>query len=376
MALIVTDAYAFNTLSRGQLEYFTDEGLSLDLYCGGATEQIDKLRQRSVGRVIPLPLRRQPHPWYDFLALVVLTWHLLTKRYTTVVYSTPKAMLLGSIAAFCSGQKRRICFVRGRAYETMTGRKRRVYLGMDRLAFRLSNDVIFLSESLAQAYREDSAYPEIKARVLGHGSSNGVDLDRFRNLPAGQRSALRQEIGLSIDDFLIIIAGRIVPDKGIKEALTLIDMLSDRADLRWLFVGWPESVELTNQIRAREKQGVIHRDHADNIELLLGMSDLSFLPSYREGFGNVGIEAAACGIPTLAFDVVGLRDSVADGITGALVRFGDLDACAQFIRTAADNPEALRARYPDLREWVADRFEQREVWRRYADAYVGKHNRD
>ncbi|RJY08723.1 glycosyltransferase [Aurantiacibacter aquimixticola] len=371
IALIVTDAYAFNTLSRGQLEYFRDIGIDLDLFCYGTRKQLDLLRSRNVGRVIPVPFRRQPHPAMDLVALIVVLWHLLQRRYTSVVYSTPKAMLIGSIAAFMSFQARRICFVRGRAYETMKGRMRRIFLLMDRVSFRLSHEVIFLSRSLAQAYREDGVDLGERFRVLGHGSSNGVDLDRFRVLDEGQRAALRKTEGVSETDFVIVIAGRIVPDKGVHEALALIERLKDRSDLHWFFIGWPESDELTAAIKALAHYRVSHLDHSTDLQNWLGMADLSFLPSHREGFGNVGIEAAACGIPTLAFDVVGLRDSVAEGQTGTLVEFGDLEACEAFIRAAAADRADFASRYPATREWVAERFEKETVWRRYANAFLG-----
>lgn len=372
IALIVTDAYAFNTLSRGQLEYFRNIGLDLDLYCYGTPEQLDLLRSRKVGRVRAIPFRRTPHPVMDLVALAVLVWHLMRQRYASVVYSTPKAMLLGSLAAFLTLQRRRICFVRGRAYETMQGRKRRAYLAMDRMSFALSHEVIFLSHSLVRVFNGDGVELGGKARVLGHGSSNGVDLDRFRQPDASAKAALRDRYSVRADAFVIVIAGRIVPDKGVAEALDLIDRLKDRQDLRWYFLGWPESDELTARIKARETDGVTHFDHSTDLQDWLGLADLSFLPSHREGFGNVGIEAAACGVPTLAFDVVGLRDSVSEGRTGTLVPFGDLAACEAFIRAAADDRATFVARYPDTREWVANRFDKYDVWERYAAAYVGE----
>ena len=118
-----------------------------------------------------------------------------------------------------------------------------------------------------------------------------------------------------------------------------------------------------------EGAGVRHLDHSRDLQNWLGLADLSFLPSHREGFGNVGIEAAACEIPSLAFDVVGLRDSIADGRTGHLVKFGDLEACEAFIRSAMSDRAAFERRYRGAREWVAERFERLAVWQRYAAAY-------
>lgn len=370
LGLIATDAYAFNVLSRGQLEYFRNLGIEMDLYCNGTKAQMSELQARYVGEVIKIRFRRKPNLFWDWIALLELIWKFSWRRYDAVVFSTPKAMFLGALASAATFQRRRICFVRGRAYELKKGGVRRLFLAMDRLSFALSHQIIFLSKSLQDAYEADQALPEKNVRVLGHGSSNGVDLKKYRPIHHDQRENIRLTLGLSPHAFLVIIPGRIVPDKGISEALLIADRLRDRPDINWLFIGWPESDKLLGDIQSRSERGVFHLDHSPGLHNWLGAADLAFLPSYREGFGNVAIEAAACGLPTLAFDVVGLKDSVAENISGHLVPFGDLAGCEEFIRSAADDREKLRSRYSGAREWVADRFEQRTVWHRYAEAFL------
>lgn len=371
LALVVTDVYAFNVLSRGQLEYFRDLGIAMDLYCNGSEAQLTELRRREVGRVIRIPFRREPSPIRDLFALAILTRHLLARRYDAVVCSTPKAMFLGSIAAALTLQRRRLSFVRGRAYENKTGFVRKLFLGMDKISFALSQEVIFISKSLLEAFAEDGLKLTDKGRVLEHGSSNGVDLYKFRVLGDHEIGEMRASLGVSETSFVIVIPGRIVPDKGVGEALDLIDRLGDRHDLRWYFIGWPESDELTARIEERAGQGVTHLDHTKRLEDWLGIADLAFLPTHREGFGNVSIEAAACGVPVLGFDVVGIRDNIIPAVTGALVPFGDLVACERFIRSAVEDRKSYRARYADARRWVAERFEASAVWRNYARAYLG-----
>ncbi|WP_170002393.1 glycosyltransferase [Pseudopontixanthobacter vadosimaris] len=372
LALIVTDAYAFNVLSRDQLEYFKDLGIEMDLYCQGTAAQLTRLRERDVGRVIHIPFRREPSVAWDLLALMSLISRLIVRRYDAVVFSTPKAMFLGSLASALTGQRRRLSFVRGRAYETKTGFVRKIFLGMDRISFALSTQVIFISNSLRQAFGEDGVRLGAKALVLGHGSSNGVDLARFRELDIAQKTSLRADMHVPEAGFVIVVPGRIVPDKGIGEALDLIDRLGDRSDIHWYFIGWPETDDLMARIRRRADQRVVHLDHTDRLQDWLGLADLAFLPSHREGFGNVVIEAAACGLPVLAFDVVGIQDNVQPGVTGKLVPFGDLDACESFIRQAADDRPGFRAAYVGARSWVAERFENLTVWRNYARAYLGQ----
>lgn len=373
LALIVTDAYAFNVLGRGQLEYFKSRGVELSLYCGGSAEDMATLRKRELGRVTHIPFRRPPHPLFDFLALALLLWWLSVRRYDGVVSSTPKAMLLGSIAAALTRQPNRTALVRGRAYETDAGLRRKVFLLFDRIAFACSHRVIFVSRSLKDAYLADGGWRRSEEfAVLGNGSSNGIDLDRFKPVSQQERSALRERLGVPEDRFVILVAGRIAPDKGIAEAIELIHRLQDVPELLWVFVGGVEDDELYQRLRRFDPSFVRHHAHTARIADWFAAANLHFMPSKREGLGNVMLEAAACGVPTIGFKVVGVIDGVADGVSGRLFEWGDLDGVEAEIRRAAADPRAYSQAYSGARQWVAERFEQRQVWDRYLTAYVGE----
>ena len=219
IAIVITSAVSLNVLMRGQLEYLRGQGAHIDLYTGGPEEELEKLRSRNVGRIRYVPFHRQPNPLWDLACLVWLTFLLAFRRYDTVVYSTPKAMLLGSLAAFLTGQPRRIAMIRGRGYENFTGAKRRLYVALDKLTFLVSHLVLFISRSTIAAYEADGFDVGRKGLMLGYGSSNGVDLDRFRPLSKADRAKLRSTLGLSKGDFVIAVVGRIRDYKGTSEVL-------------------------------------------------------------------------------------------------------------------------------------------------------------
>ena len=370
LAIVTTDIYAMSVLGRGQLEYFRDKGVDLTLICGGAADKFSALEARRVGRVVRVSLRRKPSLVADLAALFSL-WRLFVRnRFDAVVCSTPKAMLLGSIAAACALQPNRTAFVRGRAYENYTGIKRGVYETFDRIAFACSHKVIFLSRSLREAYREDGLDPDRKGMVVRAGSSNGVDVERFEQPTKAERSALRDQLGMEPDEFHIVLAARIAPDKGIATGLELIDRLADRKDVHWWFVGGVEDDDLLAGLKARSTCNVRHVDHTDRLQDWLGAADLHFMPSRREGFGNVAAEAAATGLPTFAFDVVGLRDSVKHGVSGKLFALDDLDAIEQAIRAAANDGQEFRSRFPDARAWVQTTFPQKAIWDDFLATYL------
>ncbi len=370
IAFVITSALSFNVLMRGQLEYLRDQGAQIDLYTGGPADELEKLKSRNVGRGRHVPFHRQPNPLWDLVCLGWLMFLLAFRRYNTVVYSTPKAMLLGSLAAFLTAQRRRIAMIRGRGYENFTGAKRRLYVALDKLTFLVSHKVLFISCSTIAAYEADGVDVGGKGLMLGYGSSNGVDLDRFRPLSKSDRLELRSALGLSADDFAIAVVGRIRDYKGTSEVLELSRRLADIPNLRILLVGPIDQRSFTKEIEAVDPVRVRHFPQAPDVEKYFQAADLHLFLTHREGFGNVAIEAAATGVPTFAFNVVGLADSVIEGVTGRLFRFGDLDSVEAALRSAVADPNGLAQSYSNARSAIAERFSQPTIWQGYADLFL------
>ena len=180
VCMLVTDAISFNVLCRGQLEYFRDNtDLDITLVCGGTAEQLDSLSSRQVGKVINAKFQRKPSLLNDIKALIFLTFYFLFNRFDLIIYSTPKALLLGSIASFLTFQKKRIALVRGRAYENFSGSKRRIYEILDKVCLLISHKALFISETLKEAYISEKLINNKKAFLIGAGSSNGVDTIKY-----------------------------------------------------------------------------------------------------------------------------------------------------------------------------------------------------
>lgn len=363
LCLIATDAISFNVLYQGQLEFLHRAGFDLTLICGGSPEEVMRLRQRQVGRVIDLGFIRPPSPLRDGLGLLRLLAHLFFHRYDIVLSTTPKAILLGSIASWLSFQRTRIVFFQGRVYENATGLVRRLYAGLDRLAIALSTTVLFVSKSLRAMYEAEDLIPPGIGVVIGAGSVNGVDIDRFcvKEHGGADTIALRQKMGIRPDQLVVLSVGRICRDKGLAE-LTAIAEAHATQDMTFVVVG---SVEPGNEPAASQLfalPNVRHVHFTDDVSRYFAIADVHLLLSHREGFGNVAVEAASCGVPTIAFDVVGVKDSVADGVSGLRVPFGDICAVQAVLEEALRDPYAFRRRFSEAREWVQSAYASERVW--------------
>lgn len=371
---IVTDAVSFNSLYRGQLEYLHDQGFNLTLICGGSNQELEKLENRKVGSVIDIGMVREPNPLTDLLCLCKLWWHFLFNRYDLVVVTTPKAILLGSLASFFAIQKRRVAFFRGRVYENYTGLKRKIFTFLDYLAVRLTHQSLFVSPSLKNEYIKDIRLVARKGFVVGGGSGNGIDTVRFTptGVAASAVNNLRNRLGIVENDFVVISIGRICKDKGMYEIAEIATKLSNHMPkIRFLMLGRVEDQAFYSLFDTLLENGTVqHVDVVGDTRPYVAISHLHLFLTHREGFGNVAIEAAAMKVPTLAYDVVGVRDSVAEGISGLKVPLKDTAAVIKKLSYFANNPSELQQTYNGARAWAEANYSQEEVWRNYKNYYL------
>lgn len=367
ICFIITDAISFNVLCRGQLEFIRDNSdFDITLICGGSQTQLDILEKRKIGKVINANFKRNPSLLKDTKSLLFLLKYLTLNRFDIVVYSTPKALLLGSIASCVTLHKDRVAIVRGRVYENFSGKKRLFFHMLDKIALSTSSKVIFISDSLRQAYLNDGLLEENKGVLLGSGSSNGVDTISYS--PAKKSITERQKN--DSDTFNVLTIGRICYDKGLCDLAKIINE-SKEPKIKFIVVGQIEDKK--SEIFLKDilsvHSNVEHIPHTEDVIKYFQDADLHLFLSHREGFGNVAIEAASCGVPTFAYDVVGIKDSVSEGVSGKRFIFKDTENIAKEIKKAANNPN-FKLEYKSARGWAVQNFEQEVIWQNYLDFYL------
>jgi glycosyltransferase involved in cell wall biosynthesis len=304
-----------------------------------------------------IPMHRQISPVADLLSLLRLWWLLFRLKPDMTEFSTPKAGLLGSIAAMLCGVPARVYFLRGLKLETCTGLKRRILLAAEKVASACSHAVLCNSESLRNTALALGVAPAAKLRLLGGGSSNGVDVERFSPGPSG----LRRRLGLPSDAPVVGFVGRMTRDKGLPELVEAFDaILAAKPDVHLLLVGWFDASEdaLGKELCSRIKRHPrIHSTGfvADTAPYYRAM-DVMVLPTWREGFPNVVLEAAASGIPVITTLATGSRDAVVPEVTGLLIPPGYPAAIRESVLQLLDNPERCRRMGRAARSWVLGHY--------------------
>lgn len=327
--------------------------------------------------VHPIEMTRRMTPWADARSLLRLAAKLRELRPDVVHAGTPKAGLLGVLAAWLMGVPVRIYQVRGLPMLTARGMRRRVLRHTERLAAAAATHVLCNSHSLRTAMIEEDLCPASKMDVLLGGSSNGVDAaGRFNPHRAGSAvgSQTRQRLGIPRDALVIGYIGRLVREKGIVELWNAWQQLrAESARAHLLLVG-PLEAEDPIPASIQEALGRDERVHQTGLEWntppLYAAMDVFCLPSHREGFPNAVLEAAAMALPVVATRIPGTVDAVQDGITGTLVSPYDAAALAAALRQYIADA-AMRARHGSAGRRRVDReFKRERLWSALHDYYV------
>lgn len=346
----------------GQIEHFARAGF--DTHYAASWDPDDDAPD--VGcPVWNLPLARRPAPLRDARALLAAVRLMRRLRPSVVHAGTPKAALIATTAAWLTRRPVRIDAVHGLRYETTTGLTRRVLRTLERATSRAATHVVADGASLRQVLVDDLGVRPSKVHVLGPGSSNGVDLERFG--PAADHRAARDELGIDVDAPVLGFVGRLTHDKGIDDlAAVHHDLLATRR-VQLLLVG---DFEADDPVTAQTRHHIEHHPDVvripwtDHPERVYPAMNLLVFPSHREGLPNVPLEAQAAGVPVVGYAATGTVDAVAD--PADLVPIGDTAALARAIDALLDDPQELAERGRVARAWVTA-FDRTAVWDARAD---------
>lgn len=327
-----------------------------------------------------IPFVREPSPWRDLRSLVSSISLIRRVRPDIMVVSTPKAGLIGMVAAWFCRVPVRVYTVRGFRFETMSGFRRRLFRMFERVIVRLSHHIVFNSMSLCRIAESEGIIRPGRGRIIGSGSGNGIDVRRFSPVHLPTRSSARTHWAIPLDAIVIGFVGRLTADKGVDDLVQVFTenleteprLESVRENLWLVVVGDREPGDpldpRTSEFLADHPR-IRHLGWIDHPESVYPMFDILAFPSYREGFPNVPLEAQLCGIPVVGYAATGTVDAVRDGETGLLVAVGNRRDLAHALVTLLTDP-ALRTRLTaEASTWVRNTFDQHQLWTELATSY-------
>jgi len=360
--LVIVVATEFLLFFRGCITNLCSSGFDVSTVTASGPEQ--ELIRLEGASTFDVPINREISPLADVLSLWRL-WRVLRSIRPEITNSgNPKAGLLGGLAAVLAGVPCRIYTLHGIRFETTTGVKRRILAWTERIACKCSHRVICDSLSLQQRAIKLGLVEETKTCVI---PCHGVEVERYvdtiENLDKADE--LRRELNLSKKSLVIGFVGRFTRDKGIPELIDAYDKLRcEYPTLRLLLVGRFEDgdpVPLNLRMRIERDESILRPGFVSDTSSYYHLMDIAVLPTWREGFGLVNIEAQAAGKPVVTTRVTGAIDSVLEGETGILVPAGDVAALVQAIGSLLGDASRRAKMGRRGQKWVTREFSRGKI---------------
>jgi len=309
---------------------------------GASAETIEHMGIRA--RAIDVDIARRPAPLADLRSQRELESIFRRERFDLVHSQTPKAGMLAMSAARRAGVPARFHTFTGQVWATRRGPWRWLLRAFDQRIARNATALLADSRSQAEFLVRQGVVGANRISVLHHGSIAGVDAARFRP-DADVRRELRRTHAVADDDTVVLFVGRLHREKGIAELIdAFAKLVRERPTLRLWLVGPDEGgLSMLASLAPAVRSAIVVAGATRTPERFMAAADVLVLPSHREGFGSVVIEAAACGVPCVASRINGLTDAVVDGTTGLLHELHSADDLERQLARLIDD-SALRTR--------------------------------
>lgn len=359
---------ALRYLLPGQMKFMAQNGFEVWMVSADGNIREELMQAEGCPHVI-VPMTRKITPLQDLYCLVKLIILFARIRPHIVHTHTPKAGLLGMLAAKICFVKIRIHTVAGLPLMVEKGFKLKLLRFIEKLTYAAANQVWPNSASLYQFIADEKLCATHKLKVIGKGSSNGVDTGRFNRagIAAQELEQLKKDLNYNPAFTYLLFVGRMVHDKGIEELVTAFQKLQPlHPNLRLILAG-PFEKNLDPLPAAIEQaiethEAILHIGWTDKVEHLMALAHYFVFPSHREGFPNVLLQAAVMQLPIICSNIPGNRDIVTHHSTGIIFEKGNALLLESAISHALNHREASLQMSEALYRFVSENFQRNIFW--------------
>jgi len=367
----VTIPLTANAFLRDQLTELAKQGWEVHLVTSPG-EGFERLHELEGVQLHSIAMKRVPSVIADFKSLLEWTRLINEIKPDLVVASTPKAGLLGMVAARIRKTPTRLYHVRGLRAEGLSGAVAKISLLSEKLAASAATHVLCDSQSLLKKMHELGLVKPNKGTVLGAGSCCGVDVKRFRPPTNDERASSRASLGLTEGDIVIGFVGRLAVDKGIQElAEATRNAHALNQNFKLVLVGPIEEEDAGSLTQTLKELGdtpwVTLTGALTNARAAYWAFDIFCSPSYREGFPIAILEAQACGLAVITTKATGCLDSIEPDTTGLLVNAQDVSSLHSAIQELEDNQSKRKTMGAAARKRAMSEFNMTMVQARFID---------
>ena len=371
---ITTVPLSLEKLLENQLafmqDYFDVTAISSD------KERLEKFGKSQGVATFRVGLTRKITPFHDLGALYYLYRYLRKEKPSIVHTHTPKAGIVGMLAAYLAGVPSRLHTVAGLPLMETKGAKRLLLNTVEKWTYRFATHVFPNSNGLQDFIIAEKLAPKTKLRVLGNGSSNGIDTNYFNpDLFDNQfKQNERASLGIASTDFVFVFVGRLVKDKGINELVQAFKNLSNKNNTVSLLLVGPfepelDPLELNTIQLIKEHPKIFTTGYQHDVRGYFVISNALVFPSYREGFPNVVLQAGAMGLASIVSDINGCNEIIKHEVSGLLVPAKSQNALQEAMQTMLLNLSQTENMGTISKQYIKNHFERKQFWNILLDVY-------
>lgn len=375
---VTTVPVSMNIILKGQLAYL-NQYYDVVGITGKDEKHFSEIEKREGIRMIPLYLSRVISPFQDLKSLIQMYFILRREKPDIVHTHTPKAGLIGLLAAKMARVPIRLHTVGGIPWMEIKGLKKKILKYIEILTYSFAHKIYPNSKGLKQFILDQKLCSTQKLEVLANGGSNGIDTDYFRADPV-LRADMRATYNIQDDDIILGFVGRIASEKGINEWLQVFQKIRKSYKVKILLIGLFEKVYggLKSEVeeRIQHDPDILWLGRFDDVRPYYNMMDIFVFPSYREGFPNAVLEACSMSLPVIATNINGCNEIIQEGKNGLLIEPKSEDSLYEALIKLLDNKGLCNEFSHQSRQIVVQKFNRERVWaalKEEYDTFLAKH---
>ena len=378
---ITTVPISFKVLLKGQLRFMASNGFDVK-GVSSEEEELKEVRENEGIMMEAINMSRKITPFQDLKSLWEM-WNFLRKEKPQIVHThTPKAGIIGMLAARLAGVPHRLHTVAGLPLMEATGIKRKILNFVEKLTYSSATRVYPNSKGLYDFILQNNFTQSNKLKIIANGSSNGINTTFFSPAQVSEieKVALREKLNIHSDDFVFVFVGRIVSDKGINELIKAFSELqaaenNELTGIKLLLVGGLESdldpLNPETLAEINQNKDIISAGFQQDVRPFFAISDALAFPSYREGFPNVVMQAGAMGLPSIVSDINGCNEIIVEGENGLIIPSKNVEKLKEKMLTLARDKNLYIKLKENSRRMIENRYEQTVVWNALLEEYEG-----
>jgi glycosyltransferase involved in cell wall biosynthesis len=374
---LTTIPMSLNLLFKGQFLFMRTRGL--DVIVGSASgDEIPTIAEREEVRHYVFPFSRRISPILDLIAIFQLIRCIREHKFEIVHTHTPKAGLLGMIAAWICRVPIRLHTVAGLPLIESKGFKRWILVQTEKLTYHCATRVYPNSFKMMEYIQQHIYCSQTKFNVIANGSSNGIDTAYF-NIHASLKAEgdrIKTNLKIPSNHKVAVFVGRITGDKGINELIAAFKYFED---LSLILVGpfEPDLDPLDDQtvVEIKQQPNIHSVGYQSDVRPYLLAADFLVFPSYREGFPNVPMQAGAMGLPCIVTDINGCNEIIEDRVNGLIIPAKNIEELKRAIKRMLADAELFKKMKGNARQKIVDRYDQKVVWEALYKEYVSLLNK-